>query len=146
MPWRIAVVKGLKTLIRLHRQRLDEKRVRRLALEEERGALVALADGLERELEAEWRTAAESLESRYTFEAYAERMIARRRALAGEIATFDVALDKADNEIAAAFQELKRYEISRNAREMRAQTVRARRERMQLDEIGANQRRRVRAG
>ena len=139
-------MKRLKTLIKLHRRRLDEKRVRRLALEDERAALVAIADGLERELEAERRTAAESLEARYTFEAYGERMTARKQAVADDIATFDDALAKADSEIAAAFQELKRYEISRDARETRARNALARRERMQLDEIGANQHRRVHGG
>ncbi len=139
-------MRGLNTLIRLHRQRLDEKRVKRLALEEEREALVALVDGLARELAAERRAAAESLEARYTFAAYAERMTARQRALAGEIATFDAALVKADDEITAAFQEFKRYEISRDARETGERNAQARRERMRLDEIGANQHRRVRGG
>ena len=139
-------MKGLDTLIRLHRQRLDEKRVGRVDLEARRAALVALADGLERELEAERRTAAESLEARHTFGAYAERMTARQRAVAGEIATVDDALAKADDELAAAFQELKRYEISRDARAMRDRDALARRERMQLDEIGADQHRRVRPG
>lgn len=139
-------MKGLDTLIRLHRQRLDEKRLGRVALEEQRDALVATANGLDRELEAEQRTAAESLEARYTFDAYVERMIARQRAVARKIATVDDTLIKADDEIAAAFQELKRYEISLDARRTQARTTQARRDRMQLDEIGANQHRRVRAG
>ena len=140
-------MKSLDTLIRLHRQGVDEKRLGRVALEEEREALVSLADGLARELEAERRAAAESLEARYTFEAYAERMTARQRAVAGEIATFDATLVRADDEIAAAFRELKRYEISRDTRETRERNALARRERMRLDEIGANQhRRRVHGG
>jgi hypothetical protein len=49
-------VKALRTLIRLHKQHLDEQRVRLVEFEMEQEALRARAAGLAAEVEAEGRT------------------------------------------------------------------------------------------
>ena len=134
---------GIDTLIRLHRRHLDDKRIRRAALDEQRDILIAHAAELEGQLETERRAASASFEARHTFAAYVRRMDEKKRTTAAEIATFDGALARADDDIAAAFQELKRYEISRDARIALQRQADARQERHDLDEIGAELHRRA---
>ena len=81
---------GIETLIRLHRRHLDDKRIRRAALDEQRDILIAHAAELEGQIETERRAASASLEARHTFAAYARRMDEKKRTTAAEIATFSL--------------------------------------------------------
>ena len=139
-------MKGLNSLIRLHRRHLDEKHVRLTALERERDTLARRAADLADEIAAESRTAAASFESRHGFAAYAARMRSQRDQVSAEIASIDARLAQMNGEIAEAFLALKRYEISRDARLTRLRRVEGGRERTQLDEIGAGQHRRAHSG
>ncbi|MCH7554715.1 MAG: hypothetical protein IIC08_01750 [Proteobacteria bacterium] len=133
---------GIDTLIRLHRQHLDVKRVYRTKIETQRLELERRADAMRRELEDEKKTAAVSLEARQTFSAYAERMVQSLRALAAGMIEIDTETARIDDEIAEAFRALKSYELTRDARLKRAAEEQARRDRAELDEIGAIQHRR----
>ena len=136
---------GIDTLIRLHRQHLDVKRAYRTKLETQRLEIERRADAMRRELEDEKMAAAVSLEGRQTFPAYAERMTRSLRALAAGMIEIDTGTARIDDEIAEAFQALKSYELTRDARLKRAAEEQARRDRAELDEIGAIQHRRQEA-
>ena len=135
-------MKGINTLIRLHRQHLDAKRVYRTNIEDQRAGLERRARAMQLEFEDERKTAAESLEVRQTFSAYAERMTRSLRALAAEMIEIDTQIARLNDEIVEAFQTLKGYELTRDARMKRMAKERAQRERAELDEIGAVQYRR----
>ena len=139
-------MKALGTLIRLHKQHLDEQRVRLVEFEMEQEALRARAAGLAAEVEAEGRMAATSFEASRSFSPYVERVGAERRALAAQIAELDAAIAEAGEAVAAAYQDLEKYEITRGLRERRARASEARREQAQLDEAGITIYRRKRAG
>ena len=136
---------GIDTLIRLHRQHLDVKRAYRTKLETQRLEIERRADAMRRELEDEKLAAAVSLEARQTFPAYAERMTQSLRALAAGMIEIDTETARINDEIAEAFRALKSYELTRDARLKRAAEEQARRDRAELDEIGAIQHRRQEA-
>ena len=102
-------MKGLDTLIRLHRQHLDVKRVYRTTIETHRVELEQRCHKIRQEMKDERKTAAESLEARLTLSAYAERMTELLRALAAEMIDSDVEIARLNDEIAEAFQTLKSY-------------------------------------
>ena len=130
---------GIDTLIRLHRQHLDVKRAYRTKLETQRLEIMRRADAMRRELEDEKQAATVSLEGRQTFPAYAERMTQSLRALAAGMIEIDTEIARINDEIAEAFRALKSYELTRDARLRRVTEERARRDRAELDEIGAMQ-------
>jgi flagellar export protein FliJ len=126
---------GLHTLIRLHKWRLDEKR-RALA------ELQALADKLaqdtarlEREIVAEQEIARTSPEAAFGYGNFAKQSIERRRRLAQSVAQVEHQIAEATEEMAEAFQELKRYELAQEGRDRRDEAKRKVRENAALDEV-----------
>lgn len=125
----------LDTLIRLHRWQLDEKR-RALA------DLQALADRLEEEkarLEAEvareQEAARNSADVAFSYAGFAQVAIERRRRLEQSVAQIHAQVAVATDEVAEAFQELKRYELAQEGRDRRERQRRRRREGILLDEV-----------
>lgn len=139
------ILKGISALIRLHRQHLDVKRVYRTNLEAQRAEMERRARATAMELEDERKTAAESLEARQTFPAYVERMTGSLRALDDGMIEIDKQVARLNDEIAEAFQTIKSYELTRDARLKRMAKDRAQRELVELDQIGAIQHRRKEA-
>lgn len=129
-------MRALATLIRLHKQALDDNRARLAGLESERAALYARAERLDAEYESEARVAAASYEAGQAFPAFADRVSAERRALDREIASLDESIDEAGEAVAAAYRDLKKYEVTRDRRERRQKDAEARRDRAHLDEVG----------
>jgi flagellar export protein FliJ len=126
---------GLHTLIRLHKWRLDEKR-RALA------ELQALADKLaqdtarlEREILAEQEIARTSPEASFGYGNFAKQAIERRRRLAESVDQVEHQISEATEEMAEAFQELKRYELAQEGRDRREEAKRKTRENAALDEV-----------
>ena len=135
-------MRGIDTLIRLHRQHLDAKRVYRTNLDAQRIGLEQRAFAMRQEMADERKIAAESLEVRQTLAAYAERMTDSLKALAAEMIKIDAEVERINEEIAEAFQTLKGYELTRDARLKKLADEQARRDRTELDAIGAVQHRR----
>ena len=139
------MTRGLVTLIRLSRRQVDDKRRQQADLERMREQLQAKAAALDAEIAAERRLAAGSLELAQTYAAFAEGARNRQAVLARSIADVETAIATAMEELAAAFQELKRYEIAHEREEARIAATRASRQQQQLDEIALDQHRRRRA-
>lgn len=138
-------MKGLNTLVRLHKQRFDEQRVRLAEREAERGACKTRIDRLGAKLDAERRAAVLSFEARQAFAVYAERVAKIRQALVEELSAHDADVATARDAMTEAFCALKRFEVSRDARAARARRAEAKREQSELDEIGLTIHRRKRA-
>ncbi len=139
-------MRGIDTLIRLHRRHLDVKRVYRTNLDAQRTGLERRVLAMQQEMVDERKVAAESLEARQTLAAYAERMTHALKALAAEIIEIDIEVDRINEEIAEAFQTLKGYELTRDARLKKITDEEAQRDRAELDEIGAVQHSRQETG
>ncbi len=129
-------MRGLPTLIRLNRWRLDEKRRRYTELERSKDDLLAQRARLAAELEAERAVAGASIEASRTYPAYYRNMVSRRDRLADAVGDIQRRLEAAAEEITVAFGELKKFETVQTNLERRQQAEIARKEQILLDEIG----------
>lgn len=127
---------GLKSVIRLRKHELDEKR-RHLT------QIQTLLDNLLREerrtldaLEAEKKHAEVDEETRSAFPSYNKRMQAKLKDLRNEQERVRKAVDKAREELQDAFKELKTYEITEDNRQKRIEAEEKRKEDQTMDEIG----------
>ncbi len=139
-------MKALRTLIRLHKQHVDDKRAALAELEIRREALRDQSARLAAEIESEGRVAAESFAAGRSYPRYVRRIGGERRAIAAEIAKLDAAVAEAGEALAAAYRDLKKYEISHDARVRDRNAVAARFDQAQLDEIAITLHRRKHAG
>lgn len=128
-------MKGLRTLIRLNRWQLDEKRQKVAALGSLANRLQVQIDDLDREMVAEEKLAAESVEARYTYTAYAEAAKERRQNLADSLDAVKRQIAGAEDEVAEAFQEVKRHELVLANREKHARMAAEQRDQAVLDEV-----------
>jgi flagellar export protein FliJ len=135
-------VKGLATLIRLGRWKLDEERRHLGALEAQSARLAAEVTRLERELDAESALAGQSVDGAVAYSRYLAANVAARRELAGSIAGLAGQIATVRDSIAQAYREVKAYELVAEDRRRKQRKSDLRRERIRLDEIGATVRRR----
>jgi len=130
-------VKGLKTLIRLHKSEVDERR-RRLT------ELQSMAEGLEEERRRfeeqvleEQRVASLSLETSLTYAAFARQVIDRREQYAAAKREVERRIALAEAAVTEAFQELKRFELAEEDRVRREQARLKHAEALMLDEVAS---------
>jgi flagellar export protein FliJ len=128
-------VKDLSTLIRLHKQELDERRVALRVLEDARSRLLARQRCLEEEFAAERKKAAASIEVRYALPAYTQAVATRRGEITRAKAELAKEIDRARAAVAEAFQRFKRYEITQTRWSLRAAAEERNREQKGLDDI-----------
>lgn len=129
-------MKALNTLVRLHKQILDEARAQLVALEDRRAALLACQAALDETLAAERKAAAASFEARATFIAFAERIATERARIDDDLAALAVEIERAADGVSAAFQDLKKYEITLERRIAAERAAEARADQARLDEMG----------
>ncbi len=136
---------ALGSLVRVHSWALNEKRQKLAGLEELAGKMHEDLEQLEAELNHEQRAAAGSIEGTIAFPSFVAAALERRRKLLESIANLGLAIDAARAEVREAFQEVKKYELAQDNHERRERDKVARRERRELDELGANIHRRKKA-
>lgn len=127
---------GLKSLIRLRKHELDEKR-------QAVAKFIAMLDNLRREevralneLDAEKKEAESNLETRQAFPNYNKRIQAKLKALREEQIKVSRAIEKAQAELQDSFKEYKTYEITQRERERAEAAEEKRVEDQAMDEIG----------
>ena len=129
----------LDSLIRLHERTLDEAR-RELGRAEAAVASAAAAiDALEAEIKAEQAAAGADLTGQFGYANYARQAIARRAELHTAHQQAEVAREQVREEVAVAFAELKKFEITAERRAALAQQEENRRLQGELDEIAQRQ-------
>ena len=129
-------MKAIDGLIRLHRWRLDEKRLKLSELERLAGTLREEIRKLGESVATEGTIAERSSEAAYSFGTFAAAAVERRRRLERSLAEAEDQVKAASDEVAEAFRELKKFDIVKS-RELRLADERARRlEQTSLDEIG----------
>ncbi len=129
-------MKALTSLVRLHRLRLDEKRKFLGELERRRADLIRRQQDMRDELRAEKAAALASLEAGSTFPAYFAAFEARRDQAASLLVEIDHRIEAASADLAESFRDLKKHETVLTNRKERARKEAARRERIELDDIG----------
>lgn len=128
-------MKGLDSLIRLQRWKVDGKRREIGELEQKRAATLAQINRCERELDRERRNATDQTLAQY-FGAYEKATRERLNGLAGTVSDLDGTLAEHRGELSALYRELKRYEIVSERRAAAARERREKAEQNTLDEIG----------
>lgn len=134
---------NIKSLIRLHEWNVDEKR-RKL------GELLRLQADLEDQLlrleeqhERERQAATDDpTGAGIAYPSYAKMVRQRRDNLQDSIRQMEIVIGYARDELADAYQELKKYETVEQNRQRRYELEQARREQIMLDEVALNQHRR----
>lgn len=141
-------MKGLSNLIRLHKQKLDEKRQKLAQLQAVAADFASQIETLGQDAEREARKAGGDPEAVHAIGAFVQATLARRDALKESLAGVQAEIDALQAEITDAFSEVKRFEVVKERRETSARHVRRRRERKVEDAIGLGmyQRRRSAAG
>ena len=132
-----AKAKGLKTLIRLARFNVDEKRRMLTELQNREDQILEEIRQGEAQLKTEQQVAAEDATGvGFLYGAYHRAWMARREQQ--EIALMAVRhmIEGARDELAEAFRQLKTYEITQRERERREQQEADRKEQAFLDEMG----------
>jgi hypothetical protein len=135
-------MKGLDTLIKLHKRTLDELRRQIVVLENQKQQLLDTSQKLHEELQYEMKMAAEKPEMSGFFAGFSKRIQERQKAITQEVKKLDMVIAKLTDEARIAFGEVKKYEIAKANAEKRRQKEIARKETMVLDEIAGNQDRR----
>ncbi len=139
------MARELKSLIRLHKWDVDEKRRKLGELLQLLDNLVDEAHKLENEVKNEQAIASASPEEvGFAYGNYAEEAIRRRDRIVASIAKADTEIEVARGELSEAYLVLKKYEIAQDMRLKKEALERSRREQIVLDEIGLQGHRRKR--
>lgn len=128
-------MKGLPALIRLHRWQLDGKRRELADLEQLEDQLMAEAQRLEDEVAAEQDYAKSSEAGSFAYGGFALGVIERRKRIQASIDDIRQQIEAKREEVADAYRELKRYEITLAERQKREKLETERRAQAALDEI-----------
>lgn len=128
-------MKGLAALIRLHNWRLDEKRRELADLQRLEDQFLEDGRRLDAEVAAEQEFAKTSDMGSFSYGGFAVGVIERRKRIEASIAEVRRRIDDKRAEVAEAFQELKRYEITQAERLKRERAEVERRAQANLDEI-----------
>jgi flagellar export protein FliJ len=135
--------KGLKTLIRLHKFNVDEKRRVLGALQAREEQILAAIEHNEQTMLAEQKVASDDAAGvGFAYASFHQGYLQRRAALHGQLNAIREQIQAAREELAEAFNTLKTYEITQANRERREQEELDRKEQAFLDEIGLNMHRR----
>ena len=132
----------LDSLVRLHRLELDEARKVLAEREHRRAALQAELGRLDEQLAEERHRATESFEANLAYGGFAAAMKERKEAIALLIREADETVQEAADIVAAAFRELKKYEIAAEHRAAEERREAANREQQELNEVALGMHRR----
>jgi len=132
-------MKGLSTLIKLHKRKLDELRREMVTLENQKSQLQKSSANLRQELENEMQMAKKQAEMSSFFGGFAKRIQKRQDEIAEEIRSLDKKMAKLNAEITEAYGELKKFEIAQENAQRRADEEDRRKETILMDEIAGQQ-------
>lgn len=130
-------MKGLESLIKLHKFELDEKRRVLKELETAQANIVGAMEALESQIVKEQKSA-RAVEVDYAYGAFADASIKRRESLQQSLADATREVEAAREVVTQSYGELKKFEITKAARDVEALKEADQRERILLDELGVS--------
>lgn len=125
---------SLKTVIRLYKLQLDEKRRVLAELQNLGDRLKAEIERLREEIVQEQQTARDDFAVSFTYANFAQAALERGRRLGESLAQVEVQIAAATEQMAEAYQELKRFELAEEERLKREKEKLKRKEANMLDE------------
>lgn len=123
------------TLIRLHRFKVDEIQRQAAALDAMRADLARKLDELDVTVARERQRASETDLARVAFPSFLRSVMARKDNINKTIAELDRQRDQIQEQLGAAFRELKKFEVAQDQARARQRSDRTRRAQAQLDEV-----------
>ena len=129
-------MKSRESLIRLRRFEVDEKRQKVADIEVMVQDFNQMVVDLDRQIEAEQERAGVSDVNHYAYPTFAKAAIQRRDNLNASISDLDAKLERAREELAEAFEELKKVELINERECERLRTEQMKSEQEELDQIG----------
>jgi len=130
------MAKGLKTLIRLARWEVDEKRRVLVALQTREEEIIATIRAAEQQLLHEQQVASQDPEAAYLYGAFANAWLNYRAQLDATLAEVRAQIEIARDDLAEAFRQAKTYEVTQANREKREKEEADRKEQAVMDELG----------
>jgi len=132
------MAKDFKTLIRMRKWALDDKRRELGEMQGVLNNLLAEKNALEKAVVEEQKVAAENPElAGFAYGSFANAVIAERAALVKRISDQEAKIDAFRDEVADAFKAVKTAEIAERNRVEAERAEEDRKEQAELDEIGA---------
>lgn len=129
-------MKSRETLIRLRRFEVDEKRQKVSDIETMMNDFNQMAADLDRQIEVEQERAGVSDVNHFAYPTFAKAALQRRDNLVASIADLEAKLNAAREELAEAFEELKKVELIEERDAERSRANREKAEQAELDELG----------
>jgi flagellar export protein FliJ len=130
-------MKSRETLIRLKKFQVDEKRRKVAQIEGMIAEFERMASELDREIQAEQDRAGIHDPAHFAYPTYAKAAMQRRDNLLRSARELKAELEDARNDLADAYEELKKVELLGERDQLRERTAVAAREQAELDRIGA---------
>lgn len=128
-------MKGLDSLIRVHKWKLDEKRRELADFENLRTGFVKQLRALEEVQQQEQEVAGNNLEVGFSFANYAAAARQQRENIQASIEEVDAKVMELNAEVKICYQDLKKYQVALDARKVKEKYERDRVEQMGLDEL-----------
>ena len=125
----------IEKLIRFHKFDLDEKRRYLRELEEQEARIQEAIDAIDQEVQSEQAFSRGEANFAPYYGGYATRTKARREALVDELSKANEIVEEARETVVQAFEELKKYEITKDQQDHRAYLEEERQTQIELDEI-----------
>lgn len=129
-------MKSVRSLIKLTRAARDEKQRVLLAQEAEAARLHSALEDLRADHARERAVAAADFEAGRVYPAYQKAVKLRETRLKQQIRDQEGRVERARADVSVAHQEVRKYELAKEAQDRRDQAERDRREQIELDEIG----------
>jgi len=131
-------VRGLPSLIRLHKRKLEEQQRELMELESVKQGFVGQVHALDAEIAEEGQKCTESPDAAHVIGSFVQACMKRRSRLEDSIHSVQVRIDGVREHVADAFQELKRFELALEMNLARQRKAARRREQILEDEMGIN--------
>jgi hypothetical protein len=128
-------MKTRQSLIRLQRFRVDEARRKLLSLEGMKAELVRKTGELETTVAAEQRRAIEDEIGRFAYPGFARAILSRKDNISKTLGEVERQILAAQDELNAAYRDLKKFEIAEEGRVREVKTRRSRRQQAESDDL-----------
>ncbi len=125
----------IEKLIRFHKFDLDEKQRYLRELEEQEARIQEVIDAIDEEVQSEQAFSRGEANFAPYYGGYATRTKSRREALVDELSKAHEVVEEARETVVQAFEELKKYEITKDKQDHRAYLEEERQTQIELDEI-----------
>jgi flagellar FliJ protein len=128
-------MKSIKTLIKLSKQQLDEKRRELAELEKQKEQLLEYSRLMADELRIEQEFAASTPEMSMTFDSYQKKIAEKQANITYAVGEIDKQTAVIADEISLLFSDMKKYEIVLQQKTLEEENERKAKETKMLDEI-----------